>query len=407
MPSVTGERLRGELQALVPGSPQYATEAVERILSAARTVGASDVHFQPAEEGLVVRWRLDGVLHRAAVLPAAVAPNVAARLKVLADLLTYRTDLPQEGRIKAGPGALEMRLSTFPTLHGEKAVVRLFAAAGVYLRVDDLGLPGEISRMLARLLAATSGMIVFSGPSGAGKTTTLYACLRDLVATSQDQRNLATLEDPIEVPVAGVSQTQANPAAGLTLELGLRALLRQDPEVIALGEIRDKLTAEVAFQASLTGHLVLTTFHAGSAAGVIGRLLDMNIETYLLKSGLLAIVSQRLVRKLCTCARSTDEPAARLGLAVARTFVPAGCDRCGGTGYHGRLVIAEMLLPDREEVGAAILARADVARIEHAAIAAGMVTRWQRALALVEAGQTSAAEVRRVLGFGAETADPP
>jgi type II secretory ATPase GspE/PulE/Tfp pilus assembly ATPase PilB-like protein len=340
-------------------------------------------------------------------LPAAVAPNVVARLKVLADLLTYRIDLPQEGRIKAAPGALEMRLSTFPTLHGEKAVVRLFAASGVYLRVDDLGLPDEISRRLARLLGATSGMIVFSGPSGAGKTTTLYACLRDLVATSHDQRNLATLEDPIEVPVAGVSQTQANPAAGLSLELGLRSLLRQDPEVIALGEIRDRQTAEVAFQASLTGHLVLTTFHAGSAAGVVGRLLDMGIETYLLKSGLLAIVAQRLVRKLCSCARPVDDPAARLGLSVARAFVPAGCDRCGGTGYHGRLVIAEMLQPDRDEVGAAILARADVARIERAAIAAGMVTRWQRALALVEAGQTSAAEVRRVLGFSAETEDSP
>jgi type II secretory ATPase GspE/PulE/Tfp pilus assembly ATPase PilB-like protein len=407
MPSVAGERLRSELQAMVPGSPQYATEAVERILSAARAVGASDVHFQPAEEGLVVRWRLDGVLHRAAVLPSSVAPNVVARLKVLADLLTYRTDLPQEGRIKAAPGALEMRLSTFPTLHGEKAVVRLFAASGVYLRVDDLGLPDEISGMLARLLGATSGMIVFSGPSGAGKTTTLYACLRDLVAASQDQRNLATLEDPVEVPVSGVSQTQANPSAGLTLELGLRSLLRQDPEVIALGEIRDRLTAEVAFQASLTGHLVLTTFHAGSAAGVVGRLLDMGIETYLLKSGLLAIVAQRLVRKLCSCARPADDAAARLGLDVKRTCVPAGCDRCGGTGYHGRGVIAEMLLPDRHEVGAAILARADVARIERAAIAAGMVTRWQRALALVEAGQTSAAEVRRVLGFSADTEDSP
>jgi type II secretory ATPase GspE/PulE/Tfp pilus assembly ATPase PilB-like protein len=152
---------------------------------------------------------------------------------------------------------------------------------------------------------------------------------------------------------------------------------------------------------------VLTTFHAGSAAGVIGRLLDMGIETYLLKSGLLAIVSQRLVRKLCSCARPAEDDAARLGLSVARAFIPSGCDRCGGTGYHGRLVIAEMLLPDREEVGAAILARADIAAIERAAIASGMVTRWQRALAQVEAGQTSAAEVRRVLGFGTEQADLP
>jgi type II secretory ATPase GspE/PulE/Tfp pilus assembly ATPase PilB-like protein len=407
MSSLPGERLRSDLQALVPGSPQYATEAVERILATARALDASDVHFQPGEAGLEVRWRLDGVLHTAALLPVVVGPNVVARLKVLAELLTYRTDLPQEGRIKAPPGALEMRVSTFPTLHGEKAVVRLFAASGAYLRLADLGLPGEISHALERLLAATSGMIVFSGPSGAGKTTTLYACLRELVAVTENQRNLATLEDPIEVPIAGAAQSQANPAAGFTLELGLRSLLRQDPEVIALGEIRDRSTAEVAFQASLTGHLVLTTFHAGSASGVLGRLADMGIEPYLLKSGLLAIVAQRLVRRLCACARPADDPGARLGLAVARASVPAGCERCGGTGYNGRLVIAEMLLPERDAIAAAILGRADVARIERAAVSSGMVTRWQRACELVEAGATSAAEVRRVLGFGSEDTDAP
>jgi type II secretory ATPase GspE/PulE/Tfp pilus assembly ATPase PilB-like protein len=405
MPTSPGERLRSDLQALAAASPHYATEAVERILAEARAGGASDVHFQPGEEGLEVRWRLDGVLHQAAVLPAAVAPNVVARLKVLADLLTYRTDLPQEGRIKAAPGTLEMRLSTFPTLHGEKAVVRLFAASGVYLRLHDLGLPAEIAAALGQLLAATSGIIIFSGPSGAGKSTTLYACLRELVVTTAGQRSLTTLEDPIEVPVAGVAQTQAKPAAGFTLEVGLRSLLRQDPEVIALGEIRDRPTAELAFQASLTGHLVLTTFHAGSAAGVIGRLADMGIEPYLLRSGLLAIVAQRLVRRLCPCARLVEDPSPRLGLEVSRAYVPAGCDRCGGTGYRGRLLIAEMLLPDRNEVGAAILARSDVAGIECAAVDTGMVTRWQRALELVENGQTSAAEIRRVLGVGQESAD--
>jgi type II secretory ATPase GspE/PulE/Tfp pilus assembly ATPase PilB-like protein len=400
MPILPGERLRSDLKALVPGSPQYATEAVERMLAEARAVGSSDLHVQPTAEGLELRWRLDGVLHPAALLPASVGPNVIARLKVLADLLTYRTDLPQEGRIKGTPGAIEMRLSTFPTLHGEKAVVRLFAASGTYLRLDDLGLPGDIRGTLGRLLEATSGMIVFSGPAGAGKTTTLYACLRELVAASGGGRNLATLEDPVEVAVAGVSQTQANAAAGFTLELGLRSLLRQDPEVIAVGEIRDRTTAEVAFQASLTGHLVLTTFHSGSAAGVIGRLSDMGIEPYMLKSGLQAIVAARLVRRLCTCARPENDPTARLGLAVERSFVPVGCDRCGGTGYHGRVLVAEMLVPHSDALGAAILARADVARIERAACAGGMVSRWHRAAKLVEAGETSAAEIRRVLGVG-------
>jgi type II secretory ATPase GspE/PulE/Tfp pilus assembly ATPase PilB-like protein len=411
MAALPGEQLRTDLQGLVPGSPRYATEVVDKLLAAAKAIGASDVHIQPAAEGVEVRWRLDGVLHPALVLPASVGPNVVARLKVLADLLTYRTDLPQEGRIKGAgaPGDIEMRLSTFPTLHGEKAVIRLFAARGCYLRLDDLGLPEEIRQALGRELEATSGMIVFSGPAGAGKTTTLYACLRELVAAHGGERNIATLEDPIEVAVAGVSQSQANHAAGFTLELGLRSLLRQDPEVIAVGEIRDRATAEVAFQASLTGHLVLTTFHAGSAAGVIGRLADMGIEPYLLRSGLRAIVAQRLVRALCTCARSADEndPIARLGLPVARAFVPAGCDRCGGTGYHGRRIIAELLLPDPPPIAAAILARADVARLEQAATASGMTSRWQRAAALVASGITSAAEIRRVLGVGEHPGDPP
>ena len=407
MPTSPFDSLRSHLASLTPGSPRYATDVVDRILAEARAIGASDVHFQPAAEGVEVRWRLDGVLHRATTLPASVAPNLVARLKVMADLLTYRTDLPQEGRIKGSHGDVEMRLSTFPTLHGEKAVVRLFAASGRYLKLDDLGLPEEIRAALAQLLGATAGMIVFSGPSGGGKTTTLYACLRALVASTNGQRNLATLEDPVEVAVAGVTQSQANPAAGFTLEVGLRSLLRQDPEVIAVGEIRDRATAEVAFQASLTGHLVLTTFHAGGAAGVLGRLSDMGIEPYLLRSGLLAIVSQRLARKLCTCARESDDPEARLGLPIARASVPVGCDRCGGTGYRGRIVLAEMLLPEADAIGAAILARSDVARLDRIARSTGMVSRWQRAARAVEEAQTSAAEVRRVLGVSERPGETP
>lgn len=290
----------------------FATEAVELLLAAATGLGASDVHLQPTAEGLEVRWRIDGVLHPAAVLPPVAAPKVVARLKVLAELLTYRNDVPQEGRIRGTPGALEMRLSTFPTLYGEKAVVRLFSGSGRHQRLEDLGLPGEVFAALRRLLGATSGAILFSGPAGSGKTTTIYACLRELVATTQGRRSLATLEDPIEVAVPGVAQSQVNPGVGFTLEVGLRSLLRQDPEVIAVGEVRDRSTAEVAFQASLTGHLVLSTFHASSAAAVVGRLSDMGIEPYLLRSGLLAVVGQRLVRRLCECSREDDDPKNRL-----------------------------------------------------------------------------------------------
>ena len=350
-----GERFRREIALRDPSSPRFSVEVVELILAEARAAGASDVHLQPTAEGLSMRWRIDGVLHEAGLVPREVAPNVVARLKVLAELLTYRTDVPQEGRIRGEAGDLEMRLSTFPTIHGEKAVVRLFAASGGLTRLDDLGLPPEILEALRRLLGETSGAILFSGPAGSGKTTTIYACLRELVAATEGRRSLATLEDPVEVAVAGVAQSQVNPPAGFDLETGLRSLLRQDPEVIAVGEIRDRATAEVAFQASLTGHLVLTTFHAGSAAGAVGRLSDMGIEPYLLRSGILAIVSQRLVRKLCDCAREVDDPSARLGLPVRRARLPVGCDACGGTGYRGRLVLAEMLVPDASDLGRAIL----------------------------------------------------
>jgi len=403
MPTTTVDTLRDALAAKPTHDPTYATDAADLLLKAALASGASDVHLHPTADGLDVRWRVDGVLHPVALLPAGASAKVVARLKVTADLLTYRNDVPQEGRIRQAPDGVEMRLSTFPTLFGEKAVVRLFAGSGGYQRLDDLGLPDEIRETLRRVLAATSGAVVFSGPAGSGKTTTLYACLRELAATTQGRRSLATLEDPIEVAVAGVAQSQVNPGAGFTLEVGLRSILRQDPEVIAVGEIRDRATAEVAFQASLTGHLVLSTFHAGSAAAVVGRLSDMGIEPYLLRSGLLAVVAQRLVRRLCGCAREGGDPGDRLGLAVQRFRLPVGCERCGGSGYRGRIVLAEMLVPEKNEVGRAILSRSDVARLEALAVGSGMTGLWERARRVVEDGLTAPAEVRRVLGLDDNT----
>jgi general secretion pathway protein E len=389
------------LTALDPSSGQYVPGLVDLVLSAARAAGASDVHIQPTADGLEFRWRIDGVLHPLAILPAPLAPNVIARLKVVADLLTYRSDVPQEGRIRGVPGEVEMRVSTFPTLYGEKAVVRLFGGASRYQRLVDLGLPAEILEALGRLLNETSGAIFLAGPAGSGKTTTIYACLRELVERSAGTRSLVTLEDPIEVAVPGVTQSQVNNPAGFDLATGLRSLLRQDPEVIVVGEIRDRETAEVAFQASLTGHLVLSTFHAGSAAGVIGRLSDMGIEPYLLRSGVLAIVCQRLVRRLCECAREVHDAAAKLGLPVRCARVPVGCAECSGTGYRGRMVLAELLEPDQGAIGRAILSRTDVAQLETLAVRGGMISRWTRACEAVEAGLTAPAEVRRVLGFAA------
>ncbi|HEX3449895.1 MAG TPA: GspE/PulE family protein [Isosphaeraceae bacterium] len=382
-------------------SPRYATDVVELALTEAQAAGASDIHFQPGADGVEVRWRIDGVLQPVAILPARAAPNIVGRLKVLSELLTYRTDIPQEGRIRGMPGAVEMRVSTFPTLFGEKAVVRMFAAQGRFLRLDDLSLPATVRDELDHLLGETSGAIVLSGPAGSGKTTTIYACLRELTARSHGERSLATLEDPIESVVPGVAQAQVNTAAGLTLELGLKSLLRQDPEVIAIGEIRDKNTAEIALQAALSGHLILTTFHAGSACEVIGRFLDMGIEPYVVRSGLRAVVAQRLVRRLCECAVATSRREDFLGLPVQHAKLPRGCELCRGTGYQGRTLLAELLSPETDELAGALLARSDVRQLERAAVAAGMIDRWERAITAVEEGLTSPIEVRRVLGVGA------
>lgn len=391
--------MQSELAGLDPKDPNYAVTVVERLLASARRLGASDLHLRPAAEGLEVRLRLDGVLQRVAVLPRPTAANVVARLKVLADLLTYRTDVPQEGRVRAVQEGGELRVSTFPTVFGENAVVRLFAGSQQFQRLEDLGFPEEVLTPLGRLLDETSGAILATGPAGSGKTTTIYACLRELSRRAGGARSLVSLEDPVEVVVPGVAQSQVNPTVQLDLATGLRFLMRQDPEVIMIGEIRDRATAEAAFGASLTGHLLLSTFHAGSAAEAVSRLSDMGIEPYLLQSGLLAILCQRLARKLCSCARPSDDPADRLGLPVERVWLPVGCGACNGTGYLGRFVIVEILLPERSSVGRAILSRSDAATIERLAIEAGMVTRWDRACRAVTDGRTSPAEVRRVLGF--------
>jgi type II secretory ATPase GspE/PulE/Tfp pilus assembly ATPase PilB-like protein len=401
MPQLMWEEVARDFSGFDPADPQYATQVVDRILADGLATEASDLHLQPNGEGLELKFRIDGVLWPVARFPAKLAPNIIARLKVQAELLTYRSDLPQEGRIRQPGCDVEMRVSTFPTLHGERAVVRLFGPGGRYQRLDELGLVSDILQLLRQLLGETSGAILVSGPAGSGKTTTVYACLRELVEAGS--RSLVSLEDPIEVAVPGVVQSQVNPPAGLDLATGLRFLMRQDPEVIMVGEIRDRPTAEAALQASLTGHLLLSTFHAGSAAETIGRLHDMDIEPYVLRSGLLAILNQRLFRRLCACAAECGDDEARLGLPVHRAMLPVGCPACGGSGYRGRLLVAEMLALkggcDGADLGRAILARADTAVLERLAIGAGMVDRYQRACQAVNEGLTSPAEVRRVLGF--------
>jgi general secretion pathway protein E len=379
--------------------PNYVMEMVARVLAAACDAQASDIHFTPGETELVVLWRIDGVLQPVATIPRKLAANVVARLKVLGDLLTYRTDIPQEGRLREGAPDTEMRLSTFPTLYGEKAVVRLFAGSGRYQWPSDLGLPEDILSELLVRLRETSGALLITGPAGSGKTTTAYACLRTLHRESGAGKSLVSLEDPIETVLAGVAQSQVNRSPEFDYAIGLRSLLRQDPDAILVGEIRDRETVETVFQACLTGHLVLSTFHAGSAAEAVSRLSDMGIEPYLLRTGLLGIVCQRLFRSLCECAVWTDDEAAKLGFEAARVRVSVGCDACQGTGYRGRMLLAELLDPNAKDVGRAILARSDATELHVLAERAGMKSMNQRAAQSVAAGNLSPVEARRVLGF--------
>lgn len=388
-----------QLSQLDASRPEYASRFVELLLAAAGAVRASDVHLQPTQQGLALSWRLDGVLQSIGTFPRGEATDVVSRLKVLADLLTYRTDVPQEGRLREQRAGVEVRVSTFPTLYGERAVVRLFAEAGRFHHLADLGLPPDVADRLLHLLAETSGAILITGPAGSGKTTTAYACLRELVRQAAGGKSIVSLEDPIETAVPGVAQSRVNPAAGFDLATGLRSLMRQDPEAIMVGEIRDRATAEAAFQAALTGHLVVTTFHAGSSAGAISRLSDMGIEPYLLRSGILGILSQRLVRKLCSCRQPVADEAAKLNLPVEQAWEAVGCPACLNSGYSGRVVLAELLLAEPSDLGRAILSRSDSPQLERLAIEAGMTPLFQRALAALRAAQTSPSEIRRVLGF--------
>ncbi len=358
-------------------------DVVSQLLEEARDHDASDLHFLPTETAIEISWRIDGVLQLKGTLPRRLAANIVARLKVLAELLTYRTDIPQEGRIRSGDESLEMRVSTFPTLFGEKAVVRLLIGPGRFGRVADLGLPDDVTATLGQLLRCRSGVILVTGPAGSGKTTTLYTCLRELAAIAESPLSMVSLEDPVESVVAGVAQSQVNPAAGFDYATGLRSLMRQDPEVIMVGEIRDRETAKTVLQASLTGHLVLTTFHAGSAAEAIGRLAEMGLEPHLLRSGLLAIICQRLLRRLCSSACSGT----------------AGCKACRGSGYDGRGLVAELFDLSPTAVSTAILESRDATQLQAAAVNAGMIDLSRRAADAVESGWTSAEEVIRVLGL--------
>jgi type II secretory ATPase GspE/PulE/Tfp pilus assembly ATPase PilB-like protein len=388
MISQAASEFQNQLDELARTGPESASRLVDVVLRVAARRGASDVHLEPTHRALEVRYRIDGVLHHVAALSRVLAPNIVARLKVLAELLTYRIDIPQEGSIReaAGGYGVEMRVSTFPTIHGEKAVVRLFDPGGRVLDLEDLGLTSDLSSALSDLVRERSGAVLLTGPSGSGKTTTIYACLRHIARSGEGGRHIVTIEDPVEQVLEGVSQSQARPGTEFDFARGLRSLLRQDPEVIMIGEVRDPETAGIAIEAALTGHLVFSTLHAGSACGVISRLLDMGIEPFLLTSGLRAILNQRLVRRLCKVCRAVP------------SAMPS-CQRCAGTGYRGRLLLAEWLTLDAP-LRQGIVARSDTLELENIASRSERPTLRQAAEQAVAAGHTTRQEIERVLGPG-------
>lgn len=359
---------------------------VDSILRKATDARASDIHFEPADSGLEVRLRLDGVLRPVAAVPSALAAPVIARLKVLAGLATYRTGVPQDGRISRDGLSGDLRLSTYPTVRGEKAVVRLFSARPEDFRLDELGLGDDVRGTLEKALAGRDGLVILTGPAGSGKTTTIYAAIQHIRDQGSAPRHIVTIEDPVECLLPGIPQTETNPPAGLTFANCLRSILRQDPEVIAVGEVRDRETADLSLEASLTGHLVVTTLHAGTAAGVFARLLEMGMEPYLIASVVRASLAQRLVRRLCPDCRHED----------SHGWMAEGCAKCLDTGFAGRLPVAEILAVT-SHVREAVLRRADIGEIARAARDSGMVPLADRAEGLVRRGETTSAEVARVL----------
>lgn len=354
----------------------FAVRAVEQLLRLAIDERASDVHLVPSPAGLQIAFRQDGLLEPMGSFPPEVSPLIINRIKVLAQLLTYRTDLPQEGRLRLPEFPGELRASTFPTIHGEKVVVRLFIGSGQYRVLDELGYTPQVQLGLEQALLQTSGMLLLTGPAGSGKTTSAYACLRWLQAYRKGQCSLVSLEDPVEAFLPGVSQTQVRRGTEFNYALGLRSLLRQDPDVIFVGEIRDAETAQTAFQASLAGHLVISTFHAGSAGDAICRLTDLGVEPFLLRTGLIAVLCQRLVKRL---AKDRETP-----LSTRR--------------YDGRFVAAELMEPDLHHLARPIMRKVNGKRLEELAARHGFVPLREALEEAVRTGKTDLPEVYRILG---------
>jgi len=381
---------------------------VSTILEYAIKSRASDIHIEPQEERVRVRYRIDGILYERLSLPKEVQEAVISRVKILSDMKIDEHRIPQDGRFnfKFGEEEVDLRVSVLPTVFGEKIVLRLLKKSGGIPTLPELGLRGTALKNLETAILRPHGIIIVCGPTGSGKTTTLYSVLSKLNTT---RVNILTLEDPVEYQIPGTNQVQVNPDVGLTFATGLRAFLRQDPNIILVGEIRDKETTDLAIQAALTGHLVFSTVHTSSAAGSLPRLIDMGAETFLLASTMTAVLGQRIARKICTQCKTEFNPPQELIEEIKKTLLDiapkdieniklykgTGCDRCAGSGYFGRIGIFEVM-PVSQSIAKLILQKADAATIEEEAKREGMITMKQDGYLKVLEGISTVDEILRV-----------
>lgn len=378
---------------------------VNVILSNAVSERASDIHIEPQEKELVVRYRVDGILHRVMSPPRSIQNGIISRIKIMGNMNIAENRLPQDGRIKIRFGGkdIDIRVSSLPTHFGERLVMRLLDKSTQEFELEKIGFDPNTHDAFKKLLDEPNGIVLVTGPTGSGKTTTLYAALNYL---NEESRNIITVEDPVEYQVSGVSQVQARPKIGLSFAEGLRSILRQDPDIVMVGEIRDEETARVAVQASLTGHLVFSTLHTNDAVSAVTRLLDMGIEPYLVTSTCRGFMAQRLLRRLCNeCKKKTEidlskmkeigyngDPGRKKKLTI---YEPAGCKKCMNTGYHGRVGIYELFILDNETRNL-VIQSAGVEEIRQVALKKGMQTLRMAALNKVEQGTTSLEEALRV-----------
>lgn len=381
---------------------------VSTILEYAVTSRASDVHIEPQEDRVRVRYRIDGILYDRLSLPKTVQEAVISRIKILSEMKIDEHRTPQDGRFnfKVEDKEVDLRISVLPTTFGEKIVMRLLRKSGGIPSFEELGLNGSTLKTLEAAILRPHGIIIVCGPTGSGKTTTLYSVLSKL---NTSRVNISTLEDPVEYQMPGINQVQVNPAVGLTFASGLRSFLRQDPNIILVGEIRDKETTELAIQAALTGHLVFSTLHTSNSAGALPRLLDLGAETFLLASTMNAVLAQRIVRKICPACKTEFSPPPQVveemkivlgpyypkNIVEVKFYKGQGCEECGGTGYVGRVGIFESL-PITEKVASLVLQHSDSGTIEKEARAGGMITMKQDGYLKVLTGVTTIEEVLRV-----------